>query len=390
VIRNNLDKNLADNVISNETLTVVYYKHKEELVSEAVLTENERERVKSLVRKDPREDFIVSDGEALKKVSLEIGLQTGTIIGKKLAGTVVDNNTPLCNTNGVLFYFSTQEILELIKEIKLSEKEEVAVYNRNGAKEIMRITSDNLKGYLINQILSKHYFPSSVKDATNIADTIRKLDKKIIKKKVVLNDGMEVTVQGVVRDNGNNITHLEILTFAPMYISATVPLDWVVSISSSPVNIVEKLSKESNSPSVNPGGIDFRGLPITRQPALSLGGVPLGEKRIALAGIVPVGNIDQEWLEIQKMLDAGIVPSAGRIKEYLENCCGRDDFDGQIDKVLNSLADILRLEEEEVLPTESAFKEILVVLESGRTGAQIRPMLNQIVAFATEPQLIAR
>ena len=135
------------------------------------------------------------------------------------------------------------------------------------------------------------------------------------------------------------------------------------------------------------GGIDFRVLPIARQPAATA--VSLNLKALPT---VSRGDFrpDAEWLQIQKMLDAGIVPSAGRIKEYLQNCCVRDDFDLQIDKVLNSVADILRIEEEQVSPTEPAFKEILVVLESGRSAVQIRPMLNNIAALATEPKLIAR
>lgn len=134
-------------------------------------------------------------------------------------------------------------------------------------------------------------------------------------------------------------------------------------------------------------GIDFRVLPITRQPASTAGNLNLKALPPANRGDF---HPDAEWLQIQKMLDAGIIPSAGRIKEYLQNCCGRDDFDRQIDKVLDSVADILRLEEQEVLPTEPAFKEILVVLESGRSAVQISPMLHNIVALATEPKLIAR
>ncbi|MFA5004970.1 MAG: hypothetical protein WC561_02435, partial [Candidatus Omnitrophota bacterium] len=158
------------------------------------------------------------------------------------------------------------------------------------------------------------------------------------------------------------------------------------------IDIMEKIYKEgASSPAQgqkdSKGGIDFRVLPIARQPASTAGNLNLKALPPANRGDF---HPDAEWLQIQKMLDAGIIPSAGRIKEYLQNCCGRDDFDRQIDKVLDSVADILRLEEQEVLPTEPAFKEILVVLESGRSAVQIRPMLHNIVALATEPKLIAR
>ncbi|MDD5155200.1 MAG: hypothetical protein PHF11_01790 [Candidatus Omnitrophica bacterium] len=135
------------------------------------------------------------------------------------------------------------------------------------------------------------------------------------------------------------------------------------------------------------GGIDFRSLPIITQANTAVPAATWQAPPLAVRQGIPD---DKEWLEIKRMLDAGIIPSVQRIKEYLESCCGKDNFDQQIDKVLSSVADILRLEEEQVLPTEPAFKEILVTLESGRSAGQIKSALNHIAVLAVEPKLIIR
>ena len=67
------------------------------------------------------------------------------------------------------------------------------------------------------------------------------------------------------------------------------------------------------------------------------------------------------WDEIQKMVQAGIIPSAERIKEYM-----RLSPDDEIDKVLLCIADILRLEEDRSEPTAEDMKDLLASLESGK------------------------
>jgi hypothetical protein len=125
---------------------------------------------------------------------------------------------------------------------------------------------------------------------------------------------------------------------------------------------------QDNQPSASPlmgepGGIDFRGLPIVTQPIaqpanFSRGGA--GNLRQPLSDV----NLAEEWQQIQKILSAGIIPSSERIKEYVGACFLEDNMDEQIDKVLSCIADILRLEEERCLPTEAGLKELLVSLES--------------------------
>jgi hypothetical protein len=86
-------------------------------------------------------------------------------------------------------------------------------------------------------------------------------------------------------------------------------------------------------------------------------------------------NLDKEWSKIEKMLSAGITPSAERIKEYVQVSALKGDLDQ--DKVISCIADILRSEEEKAGEENCAFtdpvlKDILVVLESARSAAEIR------------------
>jgi hypothetical protein len=77
------------------------------------------------------------------------------------------------------------------------------------------------------------------------------------------------------------------------------------------------------------------------------------------------------------MLDAGITPSVERIKEYLSSCCEAKDFDGEVNKVLSCIADILRLEEENCRATDSALRKLLVLLESGKPAQEIKVALQK-------------
>jgi hypothetical protein len=122
------------------------------------------------------------------------------------------------------------------------------------------------------------------------------------------------------------------------------------------------------------GGIDFRALPIVTQAIgnirASLGTVPLARQGSYLAGTVPV-DLAKEWSEIERMVNAGITPSAERIKEYVQASCAKGQADQDVDKVINCISDILRQEEERCCSTDATLRDILVVLEASRSGAEL-------------------
>jgi hypothetical protein len=144
----------------------------------------------------------------------------------------------------------------------------------------------------------------------------------------------------------------------------------------------EKEDKKEPPPQ-SPGGIDFRALPITTQPT----NMPL-IKGLSPQGISPVININlnEEWSQIQNMLNAGVVPSSQRIKEYVQACCQGQGSGQEIDKVLTCIADIFRLEEERVSQTDPTLKEFLVLLESDKSVNELESAISKITVAPSEPK----
>ncbi|MCX5704155.1 MAG: hypothetical protein NT066_06685 [Candidatus Omnitrophica bacterium] len=109
-----------------------------------------------------------------------------------------------------------------------------------------------------------------------------------------------------------------------------------------------------------PGGIDFRTLPIVTQ---AIGNLSANLSKLPLERLASV-NLDQEWQAIEKMVDSGITPSAERIKEYIQASCVKDAL-SDIDKVILCISEILRKEEETCCSTDPTLRDILVVFEAG-------------------------
>jgi hypothetical protein len=143
-----------------------------------------------------------------------------------------------------------------------------------------------------------------------------------------------------------------------------------------------------------PGGIDFRALPVVTQP---LGTVPLVKSQIPISKS-QIANLEKEWQQIERMLQAGIRPSTDRIKEYVKAIERQYNSEtprpiggpgvppsAEIDKVLSCIADILRQEEEVCCPTEPALRQLLVLLES---GDPLGPGLERVQPLPKEPKAL--
>jgi len=57
-------------------------------------------------------------------------------------------------------------------------------------------------------------------------------------------------------------------------------------------------------------------MPIVTRPVNPLGTDLLGRQGLDMTRTAPI-NLDKDWQEIQNMIQAGIIPSSLRIKEYL-------------------------------------------------------------------------
>jgi len=117
-----------------------------------------------------------------------------------------------------------------------------------------------------------------------------------------------------------------------------------------------------------PGGIDFRFLPIVTQ---SIGSLKASIKSIP-AGSLQRINLTQEWADIQRLVNSGITPSAERVKEYFAASCFKGDSDQDAEKIVSCIANILRTEEESCVLTDPVLKDILIVLGSGRSAAELK------------------
>ena len=82
-------------------------------------------------------------------------------------------------------------------------------------------------------------------------------------------------------------------------------------------------------------------------------------------------NLDEEFSQIKKLVDAGIEPSSQRLKEYIQASCLKGNTNNDIPKVVACIGDILRQEEERVCETDPILRDMLVVLESGQSSAQL-------------------
>lgn len=132
------------------------------------------------------------------------------------------------------------------------------------------------------------------------------------------------------------------------------------------------------------GGIDFRALPIVNQQ------INMGILKLSAADLNRLGNInlDSEWAQIQNMVNAGIIPSNERIKEYVLASCLRENLGNRMDKVLGCIADIMRMEEDRVSDADTELKDMLVLIEAGKPETELQCGLSQIKISPREPQLI--
>ncbi|TAN62384.1 hypothetical protein EPN16_01610 [bacterium] len=147
-------------------------------------------------------------------------------------------------------------------------------------------------------------------------------------------------------------------------------------VSSAPSPISSEISDK--------GGVDFRALPIVNQPVNS--GMP-GLSEGYLNGLNNA-DLDSEWVEIQNMVNAGIIPSNERIKEYILASLLKANFSSQTDEVLGCIADIMRMEEDRVSDADAQLKDMLVLIETGKPENELRLALSQIKISPKQPQPI--
>jgi hypothetical protein len=152
----------------------------------------------------------------------------------------------------------------------------------------------------------------------------------------------------------------------------------VKSLTSLSIPGAQSISSPALSKTDKTGGIDFRGLPIATQP---MANAPAFNRQAIIGGMAPLANINlnQEWVNIQSMLKAGIIPSSDRIKEYARTGSQAKDARKELTRVVSCIADILRTQEENLAITDTQLKAILILLESGKQNNELLLGLSSII-----------
>jgi hypothetical protein len=116
------------------------------------------------------------------------------------------------------------------------------------------------------------------------------------------------------------------------------------------------------------GGIDFRFLPIVNQ---SMDSLKASLRAMSQSNLQRI-SLTQEWSSIERLVNAGITPSAERLEEYFAASNLKGNLDSDRAKIVSCISDILRMEEQDYSATDQTLKDILVVLGSGRNAEELK------------------
>jgi hypothetical protein len=72
-------------------------------------------------------------------------------------------------------------------------------------------------------------------------------------------------------------------------------------------------------------------------------------------------DLDKEWKTIEEQMRSSAMPY-NRIKEYIAVCAARADAGEYLDKAMCCILNILKIEEEQALPTSQELKDLLVCI----------------------------
>lgn len=114
---------------------------------------------------------------------------------------------------------------------------------------------------------------------------------------------------------------------------------------------------------MNPGGIDFRALPMTIQPMGSFSGLNFNLPQLSQVELGNI-NVDSEIRQIKNMIQSGIIPSGQRIKELVAACMQKKVMSSRVDNLLLCLVDIFKLEEENTIESSPELREVLAIIDS--------------------------
>ena len=108
-----------------------------------------------------------------------------------------------------------------------------------------------------------------------------------------------------------------------------------------------------------PGGIDFRALPMTIKPMGSFEGLNLRLPQLSSSALLSF-NLGQEIEELNKMISGGIIPSGARVQELVAAAWQKGAMEECQTEILTILAEICKLQEGECCEASNELKVALV------------------------------
>jgi hypothetical protein len=122
------------------------------------------------------------------------------------------------------------------------------------------------------------------------------------------------------------------------------------------------------------GGIDFRSLPIVTQ---AMSNLREGVSPQVIAGLRSL-SLKKEMAEIERLSEAGIRPSAQRLKEFVQASSLQGALNSDKERVILCIAGIFRGEEEDCCPSDAMLRDILVVLEAGMPSRELSKVFTGV------------
>lgn len=110
------------------------------------------------------------------------------------------------------------------------------------------------------------------------------------------------------------------------------------------------------------GGIDLRALPMSIQPMGSFSGLNYTLPKLSQASLDGI-DLESEIRQIRNLVKSGTIPSGERIKELIAACAQKGEIKAYADTVLLCVADILKLEEDNVIESSPELREALVMVD---------------------------
>ena len=156
----------------------------------------------------------------------------------------------------------------------------------------------------------------------------------------------------------------EILPELRKFVKARTPAKQRACVEEAIARLSAQTGTQKDGGNTNPlGGIDFRSLPATIQPASNAfsPAAILGVTVPQAALQAPLAELDKKWSDIQEKICKADMPYQ-ELKEYVAICCSRKDASVQVEKIYDCVTNILKMEEERAVATAPELKEIIACL----------------------------